>query len=100
MQSGLLHLVNTYLILKSPPPCKHSCTDAKAAPNVLLMPITTMEARLVARLPAVVAGKTYEDDSLSFRSHQKIVASQSARAHRWHIVAISAAAAHNPLLGC
>ena len=62
------------------------------------MPITTMEAWLVARLPAVVAGKTYEDDSLSFRSHKKIVASQSARAHRWHIVAISAAAAHNPLL--
>jgi hypothetical protein len=57
-----------------------------------------MEARLVARLFAVVAWKTYEDDSLSFRSHKKIVASQSARAHRWHIVAISAAAAHNPLL--
>ena len=57
-----------------------------------------MEARLVARLPAVVAWQTYEDDSLSFRSLKKNVASQSARAHHWHIVAISAAAAHNPLL--
>ena len=62
------------------------------------MPITTMEAWLVARLPAVVAWQTYEDDALSYRSHKKIVASQSARAHRWHIVAISAVAAHNPLL--
>ena len=62
------------------------------------MPITTMGARLVARPPAVVACQTYEDDSLSFRSLKKNVASQSARAHRWHIVAISAAAAHNPLL--
>jgi hypothetical protein len=62
------------------------------------MPITTIEAWLVARLPAVVAWQTYEDDSLSFRSLKKNVALQSARAHHWHIVAISAAAAHNPLL--
>jgi hypothetical protein len=62
------------------------------------MPITTMGARLVARPPAVVACQTYEDDSLSFRSLKKNIASQSARAHHWHIVAISAVAAHNPLL--
>ena len=57
-----------------------------------------MGARLVARPPAVVARQTYEDDSLSFRSLKKNVASQSARAHHWHIVAISVAATHNPLL--
>jgi hypothetical protein len=62
------------------------------------MPIITMGARLVARPPAVVAWQTYEDDSLSFRSLKKNVASQSAHAHHWHIVAISAAASHNPLL--
>ncbi len=62
------------------------------------MPITTMGARLVARPPAVVAWQTYEDDSLSFRSFKKNVASQSARAHHWHIVAISAVVAQNPLL--
>jgi putative lipoic acid-binding regulatory protein len=56
------------------------------------MPITTMGARLVARLPAVVARQTYEDDSLSFRSQK------SARTHHWHTVAISVAATHNPLL--
>jgi hypothetical protein len=37
--------------------------------------------------------QTYKDDSLSFRIHKKIVASQSARAHN-----ISAAATPNPLL--
>jgi hypothetical protein len=62
------------------------------------MPITTMGARLVARPPAVVARQIYENDSLSFRGLKKNVASQSARAHHWHIVAIRVAAAHNPLL--
>jgi hypothetical protein len=62
------------------------------------MPITTMEAQLVAHLPAVVAWQIYEDDFLSFCSLKKNVASQSARTHHRHIVAISVAAAHNPLL--
>ena len=36
------------------------------------MPISrNMVARLIARLPAVVAGKTYEDDPHSFRSLKK-----------------------------
>ena len=61
------------------------------------MLITTMGARLAARPPAVVARQTYEDDSLSFCSLKKDVASLSARAHHWHLVAMSAAA-HNPLL--
>ena len=62
------------------------------------MPVTTMGARLAARPPAVVARQTYEDDSLSFCSLKKDVALSSARAHHWHIVAISVSAAHNPLL--
>ena len=62
------------------------------------MPITTMGARLVARPPAIVARQTYEDDSLSFCSLKTDVASPAARAHHWHIVAISVAATHNPLL--
>jgi hypothetical protein len=63
-----------------------------------MVPITTMGAWLAARPPAVVARQTYEDDSLSFCSLKKDVAAQSARAHHWHIVAISVAASHNPLL--
>jgi hypothetical protein len=63
-----------------------------------MLPITTMGARLAARPPAVVARQTYEDDPLSFCSLKKDVASPSARAHHWHIVAISVSAAHNPLL--
>ena len=54
-------------------------------------------ARTTAANPIATA-TVYKDDSLSFRSLKKIVASQSACAHRWHIVAISAAAAPNPLL--
>jgi hypothetical protein len=54
-------------------------------------------ARTTAANPIATA-TVYKDDSLSFRSLKKIVASQSACAHRWHIVAISAAAAHNPFL--
>jgi hypothetical protein len=63
-----------------------------------MMLITTMGARLVARIPAVVARQIHEDDSLSFCSLKKGVASPSSRAHHWHIVAISVAATHNPLL--
>jgi hypothetical protein len=62
------------------------------------MPITTIGALFLARPPAVVAWQTYEDDSLSFHRLKKDVASQSARAHHWHIVAINAVVAQNLLL--
>ena len=55
-----------------------------------------VHGRIAMEEPSRAEGTIYKDESLSFRSLKKIVASQSAWAHHWHIVAISVAVAHNP----